>query len=120
MDCFAVVIPAQGEPQIVTKYRGETWLGIFYREIGCSTVDCFAVTDWIDAWVDDEALFADEPRRNEVARRLIAELADAEVLPITGTVVFTGGADSQGDTMGLDDVQALGIVEAAKQIARDL
>lgn len=61
-------------------------------------VDVVALADNLDVWVNDEGLYLCEP--NPVATLLA--LALGRDAPLFGPAVFTGGADQQGDTVGLD------------------
>jgi hypothetical protein len=62
-------------------------------------------------WVNEEGLL-----RNDLKLNLIAQAFYSA--PIMGTIVFTGGADDEGGTLGLDSTNAASI-ERVCQIFRD-
>ena len=76
-------------------------------------VDVVALTDQLDMWVHDEGLYVCEP--NPVATLLA--VAHGRRSPFYGPAVFTGGADADGDTCGLDPRSLAGL-HAAAELAR--
>lgn len=73
----------------------------FREHIGCTWFDVVRLAPDLDMWVDDEgAIFAD-PVMNPVASALAASAGFGPV--IFGTVVLTGGADAEGDTVGIGE-----------------
>lgn len=72
-------------------------LEALYDQIGCTTVDVVALSPEIDMWVDDEGALKPQLRVNQLA----SYIATRHGLPFqlyVGTVVFSGGPDSRGDT----------------------
>ncbi len=95
-------------------------LAAMYQAIGCTAVDVVRVLDavpgrsGVDMWIDDEGLYKDEPEPNKVATLLANGLASGCVTSwITGSVVVTGGADSEGDTLPLTPAQDWALAELA-------
>lgn len=85
-------------------------------------VDVVSVASSVDAWVNDEGLFVCEP--NPVATLLVWSIrgfASPESMgpALFGRVVFTGGADGEGDTQGLSQGQAEALQKAASGLAVD-
>lgn len=91
--------------------KGST-LQHFYAEIGCHTVDCVGLAADLDMWLDDEGLLVEEPRINHGATA-IAAMYGKTFQPYVGTVVFTGGVDDEGNTLGLDALQIKALRRAA-------
>ncbi|MEU7032014.1 DUF3846 domain-containing protein [Streptomyces sp. NPDC046275] len=77
--------------------------------IGCTTVDVVDVTDTLSMWLDDEGLFAENPRVNIPAFRLFAHYGTPHQRYF-GNAVFTGGTDPNGDTLGLTEDAILGLL----------
>lgn len=91
-----------------------------HEAIGCRTFDCVGIIPakpgrpGLDMWIDDEGLFLDEPEPNISAWNLVANLTgDLNKGMVVGNVLFTGGADSEGDTLGLTATQASVLTEMA-------
>ena len=59
------------------------------------------ISDTITMWVNEEFLFRNSFEPNLLATAMYQNVGGQSVIP--GSVVFTGGADSEGNTMGLDD-----------------
>lgn len=81
---------------------------------GC--VDVVALHPDLDMWVHDEGLYA--CALNPVASLLAAALGHARQ-PYCGTVVFTGGADTAGRTLGLTQRAAGELVRVAGRLRAD-
>lgn len=78
-------------------------------------VDVVALADNLDLWVNDEGLYLCEP--NPVATLLT--LALGRNAPVYGPGVFTGGADPDGSTRGLDPRTCAQLLGAAQLAAAD-
>ncbi|WIF20527.1 hypothetical protein SEA_JFLIX2_36 [Rhodococcus phage Jflix2] len=90
-------------------------LDALYSAIGCSAVDMIAIAPNLHLWVDDEALLdqdftVDDEGRVTASAAVPNRYAGAIVTAVTqsilgqelyGNVVFTAGADEEGNTMGL-------------------
>lgn len=71
--------------------------------IDCRNFDCISVSDGpasIDAWVNDEGRYEDEP--NRLATTVIATLVQAPCTMLHGTVVFLSSNADDGHTTSLD------------------
>lgn len=66
--------------------------------IGCAFVDVVRLADDVDMWLDDEGVYTQSFNRHATA---VAAIFGAIGQPYYGTVVFTGGADDNGDTRPL-------------------
>lgn len=77
--------------------------GRAYREhIGCTWFDVARLDDHLDMWVDDEFAIKPDLPVNILATG-IARQHGFDYQPYCGTVVFTGGADDEGDTVAIGD-----------------
>jgi hypothetical protein len=90
-------------------------LADLYRMIGCRTVDVVALDDDLDMWLDDEGAYTAAPN---AAATAIAQTFGFVWQPYFGTVVITGGADKDGNTLplteaGLRLIQTLSAAAAA-------
>lgn len=75
-------------------------LEALYDQIGCITVDVVSLSPEVDMWVDDEGALKPPLRVNQLA----SYIATRHGLPFqlyVGTVVFSGGSDTEGNTMPL-------------------
>ena len=105
---------------------GDNALKGLYLAIECSTVDVVQLTPDLHMWVDDEGMLKEEPEVNLVAT-VIADSLGRGTQPYYGTVVFTGGADEEGETQPISaDLAAMlakwaaRIIEHTGQMADDL
>src|ERR1700712_2294863 len=70
-----------------------------YTAIGCRYVEVVQPTDTICLWVDEEGLL-DHSDSNLLATLVAAELGSFPQV-LRGTLVATGGADAEGNTLPL-------------------
>lgn len=63
-------------------------------------------------WVNEEGLFRNDLEANDIATSLYAQMYQI-TNPIIGDVVFTGGADDNGDTLGLTEEYVKALTEMA-------
>ncbi|MDX2290663.1 MULTISPECIES: DUF3846 domain-containing protein [Streptomyces] len=107
---FALLVRPDGFFKIIDwpAGTGQT-LATLRAEIECSTVDVFDATPTLSMWVDDEGLLVESPYENVPAALLLFRYC---VPPqrYFGNAVFTGGADENGDTLGLTEGQTLELV----------
>lgn len=76
-------------------------LQAIYTAIGCRYVEVVQLTDTICLWVDDEGLL-NHSDPNLLATLVAAELGSFPQV-LRGTVVVTGGADGEGNTLALSE-----------------
>jgi hypothetical protein len=72
----------------------------------------------VTMWVNEEGLLRNDLEMNDIATSLYAQMYDI-TNPIIGDVVFTGGTDEEGNTLGLGDdyVNAIyALVDNYKQV----
>jgi hypothetical protein len=72
----------------------------------------------VTMWVNEEGLLRNDLEMNDIATSLYAQMYDI-TNPLMGDVVFTGGTDEEGETLGLADdyVNAIyALVDNYKQV----
>lgn len=72
----------------------------------------------LDAWGNDEAAIVAEPEVNDIGTLALAALAGWPT-EFYGPLVFTGGADDEGNTLGLPEDQADDLVGFLEKIKTD-
>lgn len=93
----AVAVNVEGEFSDV-ELPADTVLRGLYDTIGCAQVDVVALTARLDMWLDDDGMYTNT---SNPAATLIARGFGHVHQLYYGTVVFTGGPDDQGDTLGI-------------------
>lgn len=116
---WAVIVPVRG-PIRTIEFGGQ--FSILYREIGCDQVELVDLSrvsqtvlglgaTGLCLWVAEEAGRDPMPEGNEGARRVLVAVWGQRAAPrVSGTVVFTGGADRVGRTLGLSGQAAGALV----------
>jgi hypothetical protein len=66
----ALVLHPDGEIVEINFKQGGDHLALMREHIGCSLVDCVALTSRLDMWIDDEGLYTQRP--NPLATALAA------------------------------------------------
>ena len=117
------VVRVDGTSDHVELPEGESHerLKAMYAAIGCDYVDVVRLVEagpgrpGLDMWIDDVGLFTKEP--NAVATLMVAGIVDTPLTQlIHGDVLFTGGADSEGDTLPLTITQDTVLRDIAAQV----
>lgn len=89
-------------------------LPVLQQAVG-GLVDVVTLAEDLDLWVNDCGLYTEEI--NPVAGGLVAILGGPRFQPYWfGTVVFTGGADQDGNIQPLSPVRAERILKLAKAV----
>jgi hypothetical protein len=117
---WAVVVPVFGSLRVI-EFGGQ--FSVLYREIGCDQVELVDLSPvsrtvlglgatGLCLWVDEDADGRDPvPGCNEWARRVLVAVWGQRAAPrVLGTVVFTGGPDRAGRTLGLSRQAAAALV----------
>ena len=78
--------------QEVLREKGEAFLKIFYREIGCTNVDVVRADNG-NIWVDDEGLYLAGNCGFEY------DFGEGGVAQLFGNLVITKGVDGEGETI---------------------
>jgi hypothetical protein len=79
--------------------------GLSLKELqtaGDGLIEAIDLSENLTMWVNEEFLFRAEPDPNPIATAFFQTFARGEYA-IQGTVVFTGGTDSDGNTLGLGE-----------------
>lgn len=79
-------------------------LDAMYREIGCDLVECVGLRDDLDLWVDEEGKLKDGWEPNLPATAILYRHGRRDL--VAGTALLTGGADRDGNTLGISDETA--------------
>jgi hypothetical protein len=73
----------------------------------------------VTMWVNEEGLFRSDLAVNPIATGIYTQMYDIEN-PIIGDVVFTGGTDSEGNTLPLGEEEIRVLTEVAENYRRVL
>lgn len=95
----AVVITTEGEKSVVTFTIGDSYK-ILSDTVG-GMIECVSLSENEDMWCNDNGIAEGKPL-NLIASAIYSETFNAGN-PILGNVIITGGADEEGETLGLSD-----------------
>lgn len=99
----AVVITTEGVKSVVTFTIGNSYKILSDTVEGM--IECVSLSENEDMWCNDNGISEGRPL-NLIASAIYLETFNAGN-PVLGDVIITGGADSEGETLGLSD----GLVE---------
>jgi hypothetical protein len=106
----AVVVQPDGTAEVV-EFTNETGLKTLQ-----TAVDGYIEAVYLDLattmWVNEEGLFRPDLASNFLGATLYYKMFGVET-PINGTIVFTGGSDSEGYTESLDEDSIVDVLEMA-------
>lgn len=101
---------ADGAVEGVVVNAGQSTLQGTREHIGCRVVDVVRLDGRIDAWIDDEGMYAGE--RNDLATVAAVALGRSRAAsPLFGTVLFLT-YDNAGDTRSLSPDQYTAVMTA--------
>ncbi|MBO1332550.1 DUF3846 domain-containing protein [Streptomyces sp. VRA16 Mangrove soil] len=107
---FALLIRTDGRFRLLDWPATENdRLKLLYAALDCDHIDAAQITERLTLWVDDEGMLNDSPA-NPCATRLYALHRPAHQT-YYGHALFTGGADAEGNTLGLTTDEAAHLVE---------
>ena len=95
----AVVITTEGEKSVVTFTIGDSYKILSDTVEGM--IECVTLSDKEDMWCNENGIAEGKPL-NLIASAIYSETFNAGN-PILGNVIITGGADDEGETLGLSD-----------------
>jgi hypothetical protein len=95
----AVVITTEGTKSVVTFTIGDSYKILSDTVQGM--IECVSLSENEDMWCNENGI-AEGRSLNMTASAIYSETFNAGN-PILGNVIITGGADSQGETLGLSD-----------------
>jgi hypothetical protein len=111
----AVIIKTDRTKEIVEFEPGESYPML--RDAVGGLIECVSLrTRGLDMWVNEEGKFMGF-YQNPIANALWEEeygLTDV----MMGDVIITGGADEEGDTIGLNDTELAEIMEYKREIVQ--
>ncbi|WP_327667929.1 MULTISPECIES: DUF3846 domain-containing protein [unclassified Streptomyces] len=107
---FALLVRTDGQFRLLDwPANDDQHLKILYAACDCDHIDAVQITDHLTMWVDDEGMLNDSAL-NQGATLLYA-LHRPLHQPYFGHALFTGGADAEGNTLGLTELEATRLVE---------
>lgn len=95
----AVIIRTSGEKEVVTFTIGDSYEMI--RNAVNGWIECVRLSENEDLWCNENGLAEGLPL-NPYATAIYCETFSANN-PVVGDVIITGGADEEGETLGLSD-----------------
>ena len=95
----AVVITTEGTKSVVTFTIGNSYKILSDTVEGM--IECVSLSDNEDLWCNENGIAEGKPL-NLIASAIYSETFNAGN-PILGNVIITGGADDEGETLGLSD-----------------
>lgn len=95
----ALILSIDGNRKIVDFEVGNSYE--LLRDTVGGLIECVSLSNTIDLWVNEEGKLLDLPG-NLLATLLYQSVYDTKDV-IVGDVIFTGGADEDGETLGLSD-----------------
>lgn len=115
----ALLVRVDGATEEVDLPGDKRNLDVMYEAMKCSRVDVVRIVEaapgrpGLDMWIDDDGLFTKSP--NIVASAIVAMITGRASEYYFGDVLFTGGADSEGDTLSLTRMQGEILAEVAME-----
>lgn len=99
---FKVKSEADFHEYEIIEFDEENSLEVLQEAVG-GLIDLVKISDDLDLWVNDEGLLMGLPR-NYFAMKVYTHAYHTQGL-IVGDVIFTGGVDEEGNSLGLTDEQ---------------
>lgn len=106
----AVVVQPNGSAEVIEIADGQM-LATLQKAVD-GYIEPVNLDDEFVMWVNEEGLYRPDLVSNYLGAILYQEIFKVKN-PINGTVVFTGGVDDEGFTLGLTDVQIAGTLAMA-------
>lgn len=100
----AVKISVHGEVEVLDLDAPEGELKVLQSAVG-GWIEAVDLTDKLTMYVNEEGKLDAFPIINAVGNAYFAKVFGEGVDRIVGDVVFTGGLDEEGDTLGLTEEQ---------------
>ena len=112
----SLVIHPDGDIVEVNLEPGADRLALMRKHLRCSMVDCVALTDRLDMWIDDEGLYTKPVNRpaTALARRYGFTWQDYR-----GPVLLCG-VDGHGDSIDLSRDQVVGLLTHLTDVVDDV
>lgn len=106
----AVVVKPDGTAEVI-QFSTETALKTLQTAVD-GYIEAVYLDPDVTMWVNEEGLFRPDLASNFLGATLYQEIFKIPN-PINGTVVFTGGADHEGNTVSLDEDNVVSVLEMA-------
>ncbi|MET9499553.1 DUF3846 domain-containing protein [Streptomyces sp. NPDC006552] len=107
---YALLIRTDGQFRLLDWPANDNdHLKLLYAACDCDHIDAVQITERLTMWIDDEGLI-NQATPNFGATRLYATHRQPHQL-YHGHALFTGGADAEGNTLGLTADEAAHLVE---------
>lgn len=97
----AIVVKASGE--VIEKEFDNIGTYQFLSESVGGLIQCVSLTDKVDMWLNEEGKMINLPDNPIATVAWASVFGETDI--IVGDVVFTGGVDSEGETIGLSETQ---------------
>ena len=107
----AVVVQPNGSAEVV-EFTSDTALATLQKAVD-GYIEAVDLDEKFVMWVNEEGLLRQDLVSNYLGAILYKEVFKA-YNPINGTVVFTGGVDEEGMTLGLTETQLEGTLLMAE------
>lgn len=111
MSRAAIVVKTDLTAEVIDL--GEASLGVLQKAVD-GLIQPVDLADNLTMWVNEEGLLRSDLNPNLLASALYAEVYGANT-PIMGDVVFTGGSDDEGNTLGLTQPEVDELTEMTRQ-----
>jgi hypothetical protein len=108
----AVIVNPDGKWEIVEFAKGDS-LKMMQKAVD-GLIEPIDVKPGLTMWVNEEYLFRADFEHNILASAVYEEASGVAEHQVFGSVVFTGGTDSAGYTLGLGE-KALSVVQATAE-----
>ncbi|MFE5940882.1 DUF3846 domain-containing protein [Streptomyces sp. NPDC056470] len=87
--------------------------------IECDRYTVADITADLSLWIDDEGLMVESPEINLPATAIHARYGNPHQF-YCGNALFTGGTDSEGETLGLTKDQVLELIESLTEFSNQI
>lgn len=111
MSRAAIVVKADLTAEVIDL--GAASLGVLQKAVD-GLIQPVDLSETITMWVNEEGLLRSDLTPNPLATAFYAEVYGANT-PIMGDVVFTGGCDEEGNTLGLTQEDVDDLAEMTRQ-----
>jgi hypothetical protein len=106
----AVIVQPDGTAEVI-EFTNETGLKTLQTAVD-GYIEAVFLDDTTTMWVNEEGLFRPDLVSNFVGAKFYLQMFGVPN-PINGTIVFTGGSDSEGNTESLDEDKIVDVLEIA-------
>lgn len=105
----AVKVSVHGASEVVDLDAPQGSYEVLRDAVG-GYIEAVDITDRLTMWVNEEGKLTESPIRNTVGQMYFDKAFGAGRDTIVGDIIFTGGVDDEGDTIGLTEDQVKSIL----------